>query len=45
MLYKRRSELRASKSSALDWNRYDIFYKVVHWFEVIRKVLADPDVH
>jgi DDE superfamily endonuclease len=42
--YKRRVELRASKSSALDWNRYDIYNKVVQWFEVIGKVLADPAV-
>jgi len=42
--YKRRAELRASKSSALDWNRYDIYNKVVQWFEVIGKVLEDPAV-
>jgi len=42
--YERRPELRASKSSALDWNRYDIYNKVVQWFEVIGKVLADPAV-
>ena len=33
--YKRHLELRASKNRALDWNRYDIYEKVVHWFEVI----------
>jgi hypothetical protein len=27
--YKRHPELRASKSGALDWNRYDIYDKVV----------------
>jgi hypothetical protein len=37
--YKRHPELRASKNGALDWNRYDIYDKVVHWFEVIGKVL------
>ena len=42
--YKRYPELAASKSGALDWNRYDIYDKVVHWFEVIEKVLKDPDV-
>jgi hypothetical protein len=42
--YKRHAELRASKSSALDWNRYDIYNKVAQWFEVIGKVLADPAV-
>jgi hypothetical protein len=43
--YKRRAELRASKSSALDWNRYDIYNKVVQWFEVIGKVLATLQTH
>ena len=42
--YKRHPELRASKNGALDWNRYDIYDKVVHWFEVIGKVLRDPAV-
>lgn len=42
--YKCCAELRASKSSALDWNRYDIYKKVVQWFEVIGKVLEDPAV-
>lgn len=41
---KHHPELKASNSRALDWNRYDIFDKVIHWFEVIRKVLGDPDV-
>ena len=42
--YKRHPELRASKSGALDWNRYNIYEKVVHWFKVIGKVLQDSDV-
>jgi hypothetical protein len=42
--YKRHPELRASKTGALDWNRYDIYNKVVQWFEVIGKVLDDLDV-
>ena len=42
--YKRHPELRASKSGALDWNRYDIYEKVVHWFEVIGKILQDSTV-
>jgi len=42
--YKRHPELRASKDGALDWNRYDIYDKVVHWFKVIGKVLQDPAV-
>jgi hypothetical protein len=40
--YKRHPELKASKCGALDWNRYNIHDKVVHWFEVIGKVLQDP---
>ena len=42
--YKRHPDLKASKAAALDWNRYDIYDKVVHWFEVIGKVLQDPAV-
>ncbi|KEY70102.1 hypothetical protein S7711_10297, partial [Stachybotrys chartarum IBT 7711] len=42
--YRRHPELKASKSTALDWKRYDIYDKVVHWFEVIRKVLEDPSI-
>ena len=33
-----------SKSGALDWNRYNSYEKVVHWFEVIGKVLQDSTV-
>jgi hypothetical protein len=29
---------------ALDWNRYNIYDKVVDWFEKIGKVLQDPDI-
>lgn len=43
--YKRHPELKASKSGALDWNRYNIHDKVLQWFEVIGKVLQDPAVH
>ena len=39
--YKRHPELKASKNGALDWNCYDIYDKVIHWFEVIGKVLED----
>lgn len=42
--YKRHPELKVSKSGALDWNRYNIYDKVIHWFEVIRQVLKDPSV-
>ena len=42
--YKRHPELRASKSGALDWNRYNIHDKVVYWFEVIRVVLQNSTV-
>ncbi|KAH9867423.1 hypothetical protein IAQ61_008016 [Plenodomus lingam] len=44
LFYKRYPELKPSKASALDWNRYDIFDKVIHWFEVIGEVLQDPAV-
>ena len=38
---KRHPELKARKSMALDWDRYHIYDKVVHWFEIIGKVLQD----
>ena len=42
---KRHSDvLKASRSKALDWDRFDIHDKVVHWFDVIEEVLRDPDV-
>lgn len=28
----------------LDWNRFNIFDKVVQWFEVIRKVLQNQTI-
>jgi len=42
----RNPELKARKVKAVDWNRHDIniYGKVTHWFEVIGKVLEDPDV-
>ena len=36
--------LKARNNKALDWNRYDIYNKVEHWFEVIGKVLQDPAI-
>lgn len=36
--YKRYPELRASKSETLNWNRYNIYEKVAHWFEAIEKL-------
>ena len=41
---KRHPELKARRHRPLDWNRFHIYDKVVHWFEVIGKVLQDPDV-
>jgi DDE superfamily endonuclease len=42
----RNPELKVRKVKAVDWNRHDsnIYGKVTHWFEVIGKVLEDPDV-
>jgi DDE superfamily endonuclease len=42
--YKRHPALEGSRKGALDWNRYEIYDKVVHWFDVIGKVLQDPAV-
>lgn len=42
--YKRYPKLKASTTKALDWKRYEIHDKVVHWFDVIGQVLQDPNV-
>jgi hypothetical protein len=36
--------LKAGKSSAMDWNRFNIYEKVVQWFEVVAGVLQNPEV-
>jgi hypothetical protein len=36
--------LKAGKSSAMDWNRFDIYEKVVQWFDAIAGVLQNPEV-
>jgi hypothetical protein len=36
--------LKAGKSSAMDWNRFDIYEKVVQWFDVIVGVLQTPEL-
>lgn len=41
---KRHPELKARRMRALDWDCYNIYDKVVHWFEVISKVLQEPAV-
>lgn len=43
---RRHSELKARRVRTLDWNRYDnnIYDKVTHWFEVIKKELCKPDI-
>ncbi|TKA24784.1 hypothetical protein B0A54_17548 [Friedmanniomyces endolithicus] len=38
------SAIRASKSGALDWNRFVTYDKDDSWFDVIGKVLQDPAV-
>jgi hypothetical protein len=42
--YKRHPELKAMRIKALDWDRHDhhIYEKVVEWFAVIGKELANP---
>jgi len=42
--YRRHPELKASTAKALDWNRYNIREKVVHWFDIIGPVLQESDV-
>jgi len=41
---KRHPELKSKRFRALDWNRYNIYDKVVHWFEVMEKELSKPDI-
>ena len=36
--------LKAGKSQALDWDRFNIYDKATHWFDVIERVLQDPAV-
>ena len=42
----RHPELKARKARALDWNRHEknIYHKIEEWFEVIAKVLSEPDI-
>ena len=43
---KRHSEIKARTVKPVDWNRHEkyTYGKMVHWFEVIEKVLQDPAV-
>lgn len=45
-LENRHPVLKARRLGAIDWNRHDkhIYWKVVHWFEVIGKILQDPAI-
>src|SRR6266480_866096 len=41
---KRHLELKARRMRALDWDRYNIYDKVMDWFKKIGKVLQDPAI-
>jgi hypothetical protein len=43
---KRHPALKSRKVKAVDWNRHDnnIYDKILHWFEVIGKLLQDPTI-
>lgn len=41
---KRHPELKARRNNPLDWDCYNIYDKVTHWFKVIGKVLQDLDI-
>jgi hypothetical protein len=41
---KRNPDLIAKRKYALDWKRYNIYEKTEHWFDIIGKVLQNPDV-
>jgi len=43
-LERRRPELMTRKNRPQDWNRYTIYDKVTHWFEVIGKELQNPAI-
>ena len=45
-LENRHPVLQARRVSALDWDRHkkNIYWKVIHWFEVIGKILQDPAI-
>jgi hypothetical protein len=45
-LENRNQELKARRVRALDWNRHEknTYEKIIHWFEVIGKVLQDPAI-
>jgi hypothetical protein len=43
-LERRRPELIAIKEKPQDWNRLNIYDKVLRWFEVIEKELQKPVV-
>ena len=45
LFYKRHADvLKASKSAVLDWNRFNIYDKAIHWFDVIGEVLRGPTI-
>ena len=43
-LERRRPELIARKNRPQDWNRYNIYDKVMHWFQVMGKELQSPAI-
>jgi hypothetical protein len=43
-LERRRPELKAKNNRPQDWNRYNIYDKIVHWFEMIGKELQNAAI-
>ena len=41
---KRHPEPTARRFRTLDWNHYNIYEKIEHWFAVIGKELRNPDI-
>ncbi|TVY14141.1 hypothetical protein LARI1_G009295 [Lachnellula arida] len=43
---KRHLELKSRRVQAMDWKRHEknIYDKIIHWFDVIEKVLQDPAI-
>ena len=43
---KRNPEIKARRVRAIDWKRHEtnIYVKIIHWFEIIGRVLQDPAI-
>lgn len=42
--YRRHPELRGKRKRPLDYARFDIYHKVIEWFEIFGKLLQNPAI-